>query len=120
MAAAARVQAASCELVFEQVMSFARSPRSGRYPLVLRHTDVAATSALHTLHRRLGLALAQAGFRVSGSFTPHVTLSYALQALPEQAVTPVTWPATGFVLIDSHVGHSHYERLAEWPLAPPA
>ncbi|WP_342132227.1 2'-5' RNA ligase family protein [Hydrogenophaga sp. OTU3427] len=116
--AGGRVRAAECPLTFDRVMSFSGSRgQPDRHPLVLRQAGGAGSESLFALHRRLGLALAQNGFRVSGSFTPHLTLRYTPGVLPEEATAPMGWSATSLVLIDSHVGASHHERLAEWPLS---
>jgi 2'-5' RNA ligase len=48
---------------------------------------------------------------VSARFTPHVTLLYDKQIMPEHDVTPVDWTVSGFSLIQSHVGQHRYTVL---------
>jgi 2'-5' RNA ligase len=69
----------------------------------------------------LGLEMKRAGFPLPAgrSFNPHMTLLYDHRLVAEQVIDhPLHWTATEFALIDSHVGHSHYECLGTWPLHP--
>ncbi len=69
-------------------------------------------------------ALSAQGFPVERrGFTPHLTLLRKSE-LPSarQAVTPVVWPVTEFVLVRSRrMAHgANYEVLARWPSDPAA
>ena len=74
--------------------------------------------ALRMFRERLGFALMRAGiaFRQSGGFTPHVTLLYGGQPMPEQEIEPISWLAQDFVLIDSLVGETRHIEVGRWPL----
>jgi 2'-5' RNA ligase len=52
------------------------------------------------------------------AFTPHVTLAYGDQQLPEQAIGPVSWRAADFVLIHSELGRTKYNELGRWSRDP--
>ena len=50
--------------------------------------------------------------------TPHMTLCYSRQAVPEQPVPPLEWTVRRFVLLHNLRGSpGPYEVLGEWPLA---
>lgn len=113
-AAAARVRVAPFTLRFDRVLSFERAPRAKR-PCVLcgPAEGHGGFLALHAaLHRALW-----PGEPVP-RITPHMTLCRSHQALPEQAVAPLEWTATRFVLLHNRRGlPGPYELLGEWPLA---
>lgn len=114
--AAARVRAAPFELRFDHVLSFARAPRAKR-PCVL-----CAPGAVQVDFVRLYEALHAALWpEVPGQqippITPHMTLCYSRQAVPEQAVAPLAWTVDRFVLLHNRRGSSGpYELLGEWRL----
>lgn len=74
--------------------------------------------ALRMLRERLGFALIRAGVdvRLDRRFSPHVTLLYGGQPMPEKEIEPITWIVDEFVLIDSHIGLTHHETVGRWPL----
>jgi 2'-5' RNA ligase len=74
--------------------------------------------ALRMFRERLGFALMRAGvaFRQSGKFTPHMTLLYGGQPMPEQEIEPISWLVEDFVLIDSFIGETRHVEVGRWPL----
>jgi len=74
--------------------------------------------ALRMFRERLGFALMRAGiaFRQSGGFTPHVTLLYGGQPMPEIEIEPISWLVEDFVLIDSLIGETQHVEVGRWPL----
>ena len=109
MAAAATVVCPSVAVRFDHAMSF---PGSGAF--VLCGHDNAAGGVLR---QRLGMALKRAGIKHHPSHKPHMTLLYDRRSIAEHAIEPIQWAATEFVLILSHLGKTHPEWLARWPLA---
>ncbi|QNK67576.1 2'-5' RNA ligase family protein [Variovorax sp. PAMC26660] len=108
-AAAATLEAPSFDVVFDRSMSYAKGA------LVLCGNE--GTGALAQFRQRLGEALADAGFKPTRAFTPHMTLAYARRKLEEHAIDePVRWRAGSLALIDSHVGEGVHEILAQWPV----
>ncbi|MDP3325513.1 MAG: 2'-5' RNA ligase family protein [Hydrogenophaga sp.] len=117
---AARVNSAPFDVVFDRVLSFDRGMDRSQ-PLVLCHSDHRSLHGLHLLQQMLGLEMKRAGCPVPAgrSFNPHMTLLYDHRLVAEQIIdAPLHWTATEFALIESHVGHSHYECLGTWPLRP--
>ena len=114
VAAAEKVAAASFEIQFNEVASFA--DKRERLPLVLKASE--GNEALHRFRAQLGIELTRAGLGrcVSKLFEPHVTLAYAPQQLEPEAVEPVIWTASEFVLIHSLLGKTKHLRLGSWPL----
>jgi len=114
--AAQRLVCEPFEVVLDHAMSF-HSQRDN-FPFVLR-TDPGQDAALLTFQRLLGQAMAHEGLGryVDGRFTPHVTLTYTPQALPESVVEPIRWTVREFVLIHSPQGKSQHHVLARWPLS---
>jgi RNA 2',3'-cyclic 3'-phosphodiesterase len=105
------------EITFRAVKSFEEGPpidgrRRGR-PLVL----LGEGDALFNLHSALGGAMAKNGLRSEGCFTPHMTLSYDLKAIAEQAIEPIRMTVTEFVLVHSELWLTKYNVLYRWPLA---
>ena len=50
-------------------------------------------------------------------FTPHVTLLYDRQSVPESGIgEPITWMVGEFVLVRSLYGLSEHVHCARWPL----
>jgi 2'-5' RNA ligase len=102
------------DVVFDHVTSFDRK-RDGR-PLVLCTGNEVALLALHRL---LGEAMKNVGFRrVTSRFKPHMTLLYGDRMLTRQSVEAVRWNVRDFVLVQSlrGRGQSKYIQLARWPL----
>ena len=113
-AAAATVVAPPFEAVFDRAGSFSGKPRN--HPLVLRGGR--GLDQLAALQQALAGALQQAGLgrHASGPFTPHVTLLYDAQILPEVAIEPVGWTVKEFVLVHSLLGQTRYILLGRWPM----
>ena len=121
-AAAARVRAPSFQLRFDRVLSFARAPRAKR-PCVLCGPADGHPGFLHlyeALHAQLWSQVpGLQGVPQAPRITPHMTLCYSRQAVPEQAVPPLAWMVDRFVLLHNVRGSSGpYEVLGEWPLGP--
>jgi 2'-5' RNA ligase len=117
--AAAGALAAQCRsftVTLDRVMSFVRGRKSR--PLVLKDAGT-GNPDLAEFRRRLWDALAAAG--VPGvsrsSFTPHVTLLYDAQLVPEEAVGAIAWQAHELVLVHSMMKQTRYEMLGRWLLS---
>lgn len=112
--AASRVEAASFELAFDRVASFAG--RRDKVPFVLKADD--GNAALRAFHAELAARLREAGLGsfAGGSFEPHVTLAYDVRTVAAEAVTPVSWRVHEFVLIHSLLGRTRHVPLAHWTL----
>lgn len=106
----------SFEVTFRFIKSFDGAPshddRSGRRPLVL----LAEGDALGDLHKAVRAAMARNGLRPTPSFRPHMTLLYGAKLIPMQAIAPISFPVSDFVLIHSALGLTRYEILDRWPL----
>ncbi len=127
-AAAASVRAQPFGLRLDRARSFARAPglrldraRSfARAPGLRRPCVLCGSDAVHAgffaLHAALHAALWPQG--AVPHVTPHMTLCYSRQAVPEQAVTPLCWTVRSFALLHNRRGSpGPYELLGEWPLA---
>lgn len=112
--AAATVAASPFEVVFDRAGSFAG--RARHHPLVLRGGG--GLDQLLAFQQILVGALRQAGLgrHAGGPFTPHLTLLYDAQILPEETVEPVGWMVNEFVLVHSLLGRTQYIVLGRWPL----
>ncbi len=100
----------SVPITFDHALSFLRSQA-----WVLR-CDACSDAAVGRLRQALGLALRRAGLPISPSSTPHMTMLYDARTLDRQPIEALSWTATRLVLVLSHVGCSHHEWMAEWPL----
>jgi RNA 2',3'-cyclic 3'-phosphodiesterase len=49
-------------------------------------------------------------------FNPHMTLRRGKANGDTLAIDAVSWAAQEIVLLDSHIGLTHYEEIARWPL----
>jgi RNA 2',3'-cyclic 3'-phosphodiesterase len=49
-------------------------------------------------------------------FNPHMTLRRGKATGDTLAIDAVSWTAQEIVLLDSHIGLTHYEEIARWPL----
>ena len=100
----------------DRIDSFHGSP--GRHPCILR--GAADPPPLQQLWARLREALILEGYgRLLGrqSFTPHITLAYLPQRLPEpQPVMPLDWQVDRLALLQSAPAAVPYPVLAEWQL----
>jgi 2'-5' RNA ligase len=106
------------DLTLNRVLSF----RNGQddKPLVLaadigfaHTTNLLANHIRHTFSMISG----RPTFR-AGHISPHVTLAWARQCVPEQLVPPIALPVQEVALIHSHIGKSRYDILGRWPLVP--
>jgi len=111
---AASIRAAPFEITFDRARSF--TGKGGSRPFILGSSK--ALPELLALQQSLRMALRKAGLDnwTQPAFTPHVTLLYDSQRVPEQAIEPVTWTVREFVLMRSLLGMSRYETLGRWPL----
>ncbi|MBM7131777.1 RNA 2',3'-cyclic phosphodiesterase [Dyella mobilis] len=112
--AAQRVRA----LPFDWTLDHAASFRGREPPCVLRSNVV--PEPLSALWRDVNAALKETGLHwpLERSFTPHVTLAYARQLLPDPvAIAPIAWQIRNFVLIHNVVGRGSYQMLGDWPLS---
>lgn len=102
------------DVSFDRVASFAGRP--GKHPIVLRGGD--GLAQLLKFQQALGVAMARAGLGkwVEPRFTPHVTLTYARQALAEHEVDPICWTVRELVLVHSLLGQTTYVSLGRWQL----
>lgn len=114
-AAAASVVCPALPLVFDRAGSFKHLSRPGNNAFVLR-CDGPSDAGVAGLRQALGLALQRAGLNPKPSNTPHTTMLYDAQLVPEHAIAPICWTATRFALILSHRGLGHHEWLGQWPL----
>lgn len=51
-----------------------------------------------------------------GGGMPHMTLVYGAPLMHDQPVEPIAWTVDRLVLLVSHRGCSHYQRVGLWPL----
>lgn len=49
-------------------------------------------------------------------FNPHMTLRRGKSEGEKLVIDPVSWTAQEIVLLDSHIGLTHYEEIARWRL----
>jgi 2'-5' RNA ligase len=112
--AAAQVVAAPFDVVFDRVKSFAG--RAEKKPCVLVGAE--GDTPLQQLRRQLGERLIEAGLgkQVTREFTPHVTLRYERETVPEQAVAAIAWSVGEFVLVHSLLGQTKHLLLQRWAL----
>lgn len=102
------------EARFDRVISF-RGGFDNR-PLVLVNHDDGNTELIR-LHQALDIALSK--YQRRGAylkFSPHITLLYDRQNIPEEPVDPISWVADEVVLVRSEVGVTKYERIGCWKL----
>ena len=108
------VEVAPFEVTFDRVSSFRGTDR---HPLVLRCSH--GIAELMTLQKILGAAMRSIGLGPGNrsGFTPHVTLLYDRQSVPESGIgEPITWVVREFVLVHSLHGLSEHVHCARWPL----
>ena len=71
------------------------------------------------LQRQLERALVRSGLRRPGwRFHPHLTLLYREGVPFARPVAPIGWQVDELALVHSHVGLTHHDILARWPLCP--
>ena len=118
--AASKIELPAFDVTFDRAMSFLGRPKNK--PFVLRGNEQAdgCLSALMAFQKEFYLAMCRAGLqglRANAKFSPHVTLMYDSQGVPEQAVEPIRWTAHDFVLVHSLLGQTKHIHLGRWPLA---
>ena len=109
---AADIQHPPFPLSFEWSESFRLHRR--RHPLVLRGDQ--GLRALVGFRREIRARMTRAGFAVTPSFTPHLTLLWADDCVEAHPLAPIGWTARDFALVLSLVGQSRHIHLARWPL----
>jgi len=109
---AADVQHPPFPLSFEWSESFRLHRR--RHPLVLRGDQ--GLRALIGFRHEIRARMTRAGFAVTPSFTPHLTLLWADDCVEAHPLAPIGWTARDFALVLSLVGLSRHIHLARWPL----
>jgi RNA 2',3'-cyclic 3'-phosphodiesterase len=112
-AAAASIALPPADITLDRIETFAS--RRAKHPIVLSGD---ASDSLSALEFQLAKALTENGIALKRRphFKPHVTLFYDTRHIPKSAIAPITWQATHFTLIHSHLGQSRYETLMTWPL----
>jgi 2'-5' RNA ligase len=106
--AARRIVLPPVPVIFERVLTFPQSRA-----LVLRSThDTDARIA--PLRQWLTWELRKVGLHPEQRSTPHMTILYHSTAISVQAIKPISWTATRFALILSHIGRHHHEWMGEW------
>jgi RNA 2',3'-cyclic 3'-phosphodiesterase len=108
VAAARGVTNRAFEVVFDKVQSF---PPSNAFVLA---ADTASTASIAKLRQSLAARLRRVSLRSDQSRTPHMTLLYDKRPVAVQTIQPVRWAANRFVLILSHVGLTHHQRIGTW------
>jgi RNA 2',3'-cyclic 3'-phosphodiesterase len=109
--AASTIAAPPFDVTFDRVMSFQRNQNNRAF--VLRGSGL---DTLKRFRQDLGIALIKTGVRVTRSFTPHVTLLYDEQIVPEETIEPVSWTVNEFALVHSQVGQMRHIIRGRWPL----
>lgn len=112
---AARVFHRPFVIAFDRVASF-QTRGAARKPLVLLGED--GVFGAFALHRAIHQALCEGGLgrRAEPAIQPHLTLLRDHVAVEEAFVTPISWPVTGFALIESPKGRGEHRVLGRWPL----
>lgn len=121
--AAAQVCAVPFEVTFERVLSFGRKSRNRPIVLLGNQTEAGGLADLMAFQKSLYAQMCRTGLqgdkpiaRQNANFTPHTTLLYDINELPEQAIEPISWRATEFVLVHSLLGKTKHIHLARWPI----
>jgi 2'-5' RNA ligase len=80
--------------------------------------DAASRRALAELTCPLAKALQSYGFDEfeHAGRLPHMTLVYGTQWIADQAIEPIGWTVDRLMLLVSHRGCGHYQRVGAWPL----
>lgn len=117
--AASKIELPAFDVTFDRAMSFLGRPKNK--PFVLRGNEQTdgGLSALMVFQKAFYLAMCRAGLqgpRANAKFAPHVTLMYDDRTVKEQAVEPISWRASEFVLVHSLIGQTKHIHLGRWPL----
>lgn len=114
MAAAATLSTPAFEFTLDQATSFKRRSVKSQ-PCVLL-AGGAGFETLKAFHSQLSAALKAAELYRYASFTPHVTLLHDAIAVEQQAIDPISWQVSEFVLMNSLPGKAEPVVLGRWPL----
>ncbi len=111
-AAAARVVCPSLPITFDSAALF-----SNEKAACVFRCDKESAQRIAPLRKQLGARLSDVGFRHEASSTPHMTMLYDdPRHAFEESIPPLNWTATRFALILSHLGATHHQWVAQWPL----
>ena len=121
--AAAKIHAAPFDVTFERVLSFGRKSRNRPIVLLGNQTTSGGLADLMAFQKDVYAQMCRAGLqgdkqiaRQNVHFTPHTTLLYDMNEVPEQAIEPISWRATELVLIHSLLGKTKHIHVARWTL----
>ena len=117
---AATIAMPAFEVTFDRAISFAGRPKNRPFVLRGNERQDGGLAALMAFQKTMYLAMCRAGLqgpKANAKFAPHVTLMYDDQAVPDQAVEPVSWIAHDFVLVHSLLGQTRHIHLVRWPVA---
>ena len=107
IAASANTHCRAFRVTFDRAVSFQRSDA-----FVLRCSPD-SDEAIARLRQPLARALQGAGLRPKVSSTPHMTMHYGAHSISEIGVAPLSWTATRFALVVSHIGRTHHQWITE-------
>ncbi|PPU78116.1 MULTISPECIES: RNA 2',3'-cyclic phosphodiesterase [Xanthomonas] len=110
--AAERIALPAFEVEFDRVGTF--GGRRSQLPCVLRGEE--QVRGLYALQGALGRQLAHVGIAGDTQYTPHMTLLYCNQALPQRRCEALAWTVREFALVRSFLGQSRYQIEGRWPL----
>ncbi|KQR18306.1 MULTISPECIES: 2'-5' RNA ligase family protein [Xanthomonas] len=110
--AAERVAMEAFDVEFDRVGTF--GGRRSQLPCVLRGEE--RVRGLYTLQGALGRQLAHVGIAGDAQYTPHMTLLYCNQTLPQRRCDALAWTVRDFALVRSFLGQSRYQIEGRWPL----
>ncbi|MDC8746874.1 2'-5' RNA ligase family protein [Xanthomonas campestris] len=110
--AAERVAQQAFEVEFDRVGTF--GGRRSQLPCVLRGEE--QVRGLYDLQGVLGRQLAHVGIAGDAQYTPHMTLLYCNQSLPQRRCDPLRWTVIDFALVRSFLGQSRYQIEGRWSL----
>ena len=107
------VNTSQFDVIFDRLENFVLDPPRHALVLLCDH----GLEPLIDLHRQIGTALRQLGFkRIGKSFVPHVTLAYNTEPFATPPITPISWTVNQFVLIESPHGKGEHLIQGRWML----
>lgn len=115
-AAASGIACPPLPIAFDHACSFSNRGDPDNNAFVLR-CDARSDAVVARLRQALALALRRSGLHPKQSSTPHMTMLYDQQVVPEHPIEPICWTASRFALILSHQGLGHHEWLGHWQLS---
>ncbi|WOB48732.1 2'-5' RNA ligase family protein [Xanthomonas hydrangeae] len=110
--AAERVALDAFDVAFDRVGTF--GGRRSQLPCVLRGEE--QVRGLYELQGALGRQLAHVGIAGDAQYTPHMTLLYCNQALPQRRCDTLAWTVREFALVRSFLGQSRSQIEGRWSL----